>query len=288
MCADATGNTIRRPAVAGQFYPRDPVALREAIEQAFVSPLGPGEFPLLNEGGPRRVMGVVSPHAGYPYSAQGAAWAFREVAVDGRPQATVLLGVNHRGIGAPIALSPDSGWETPLGIAPVATEIGRKLQALDADVVLDARAHASEHSIEVQVPFLQAIFGESLILPLALGHLTFDMVLRLGRALAALAGEYDLLIVASSDFSHYIPHREAEVLDRLALQQIAAVDAAGLIEVVQRRKITMCGVLPVAVMLEAATATGVTTGTILHYHTSGDVTGDRQEVVGYGAAALYR
>ena len=227
------------------------------------------------------------PHAGYPYSAQCAAWAFAEVADDGRPEAAVLLGVNHRGLGAPLALSPATGWATPLGIMPVDQALGTRLRALDPAVVADARAHAQEHSLEVQVPFLQWLFQELPILPLAIGWASAQEVFRLGHALAELAREHDLLLIASTDFSHYIPQAEAEQLDKQALERIAAVDAEGLLRVVRDQGITMCGVLPVAAVLVAASLSGVQEGRILHYHTSGDVTGDRREVVGYGAVALY-
>ena len=278
---------IRQPIVAGQFYPRQPDALRASIERAFCASLGPGAVPTV-QAGPRRLAGIVVPHAGYPYSAACAAWSYAAVARDGRPQAAILLGVNHRGIGAPIALSPAAGWATPLGIAPVDTELAAQLQELDPTLLSDARAHAAEHSLEVQLPFLQFLFGELPILPISIGLAADAEVMRLGQALAALAAQHDILLIASTDFSHYLTQSEAETLDRLALQCIAEVDAEGLLRIVRERKITMCGVLPVAATLTAADILGVQTGTLLHYQTSGDVTGDRQEVVGYGAAALYR
>lgn len=278
---------VRRPAVAGQFYPGDARALRDAVLEACRPPLGPGALPEAPTR-PRRLLGVMCPHAGYQFSAQGAAWSFAEMAAEPHPGAVVLLGVNHRDIGAPIALSPATGWETPLGIMPVGTALGETLRSLDEEIIPDTHAHQYEHSLEVQVPFLQVLFGEIPIIPIVLGHPTTESVMRLGQALAELAREQDLLIIASSDMSHYLPQREAEVLDRLALQRVAAVDAAGLLDVVRQRRISMCGVMPVAALLAAAATFDGHAGKILHYHTSGDVTGDRQEVVGYGAAAIYR
>lgn len=280
--------TIRQPAVAGLFYPDGASSLSRQIEQAFLSPLGPGELPRVDPSGPRRLVGIISPHAGYTYSAQGAAWAFAEVARDGRPGAAVLLGVNHRGIGAPLALSPATGWQTPLGVCPVATGSGQRLRELDPAMTPDAVAHAQEHSLEVQVPFLQYLFGEVPILPVLIGDASQADVLQLGQALAELAKEQDLLIVASTDFSHYVDQQTAERLDHLALEAITAIDPVALIEVVRRQGISMCGVLPVAAMLAAAQAQDVESATILHYHTSGDVTEDRDAVVGYAAAAVYR
>jgi len=279
---------IRQAAVAGYFYPQHAGALREEIEGAFCSSLGPGALPEVNPSGPRRLIGIIVPHAGYPYSAQGAAWSYAEVARDGRPGAAVLLGVNHQGQGAPLALSPDDGWATPLGLLPVAAELGQRLRELDPEITPDAWAHRQEHSIEVQAPFLQYLFGELPILPILVGHASVDAVLRLGQALAELAKEQDLLIIASTDFSHYVSQETAQRLDQLALDAITTLQPAALIDTVRRQDISMCGVLPVAALLAAAQALGAQSAPILHYHTSGDVTGDRQAVVGYGAAAIYR
>lgn len=276
---------IRQPAVAGQFYPARAEDLRTAITQAFVSPLGPGAVPVIGAG-PRQILGVVSPHAGYLYSAAGTAWGLREVAADGRPALVVVLGVNHRGIGASLALSPAAGWATPLGIIPLAHAYDAVWQA--AGAVPDARAHAYEHSLEVQVPFLQYLFGELPIVPLAIGDAPLTQVAQLGAALAAVARTTDILIVASTDFSHYIPHAAATERDRLALEQIARVDPEGLLRVVRENGITMCGVLPVTALLFAAREFGALDARVLHYHTSGEVSGDRREVVGYGAAVVRR
>ncbi|MHB9134090.1 MAG: AmmeMemoRadiSam system protein B [Armatimonadota bacterium] len=283
----AGGYAIRQPAVAGQFYPAQPDALRRSIEEAFLSKLGPGEIPTV-EAGPRRLLGIVAPHAGYVYSGQGAAWGYAEAARDGRPGAVVILGVNHRGIGAPLALSPAEGWRTPLGVAPVAQDLNRQLQHLFPGVVMHAQAHAHEHSLEVQLPFLQYLFGEVPILPIVIKYSPLESLLALGDALATMAREHDLLFVASTDFSHYVSQETAQRLDHLALEKIAAVDPAGLFNVVLEKDISMCGVLAVTTMLATAHKMGINAVNILQYYTSGDVAGDFQHVVGYGAAALYR
>jgi AmmeMemoRadiSam system protein B len=145
-----------------------------------------------------------------------------------------------------------------------------------------------EHSIEVQVPFLQYLFGELPILPILIGSASVETVLRLGQALAELAKEQDLLIVASTDFSHYVTQDTAHRLDETALEAISSLQPMKLIDTVWGKDISMCGVLPVAALLEAAQTLGARSASILHYHTSGDVTGDREAVVGYGAAAIYR
>ncbi|OPZ87573.1 MAG: hypothetical protein BWY76_00393 [bacterium ADurb.Bin429] len=279
---------IRPAAVAGAFYHAHAAALRREIEETFTSPLGPGAVPRV-EAGPRHLVGIIAPHAGYEYSGPGAAWAYAEVARDGRPAGAVILGVNHYHYytaGSPLALSSADGWATPLGVMPVAQEFGRALRALDADIGVDDPSHAYEHSLEVQVPFLQYLFGELPILPIVVGHTTCDAVLALGMALATLCTAHDLLIIASTDFSHQVPAEVAREQDALALDRIRTMDPLGLMEVVTDRGISMCGYQPTAIALVAAKAMGVEEGTILHYHTSGDVTGDTRQVVGYGAVAL--
>lgn len=278
---------IRPPAVAGTFYPRDATALREALSAAYASPLGPGATPAVSSPA-REVFGIISPHAGYVYSAQGAAWSFAQLADTARPEAVVLLGVNHRAIGASIALSEADGWATPLGVSPIARQLGDRLRELDPAVVIDERAHRQEHSLEVQLPFIQALYGDIAILPISLASPALTSVSSLGTALGTLAKESRLLFVASTDFSHYIAQREAEERDQLALSEIARVNPEGLVAIVQRLGITMCGVLPVTTLLVAARHAGIVSATVLHYHTSGDVTGDHREVVGYGAAVIYR
>ncbi len=278
---------IRPPAVAGAFYEATAERLRAEIEACFTETLGPGDVPVVGTG-PRQLLGIVAPHAGYLYSGAAAAWAYAAAARDGRPTAVVILGVNHRGVGAPLALSPAAGWRTPLGVMPVAQQLNERLLKLDSDLRLDPTAHAMEHSLEVQVPFLQYTFGEVPIVPIVIGHVAGTAIERLGAALAHLATQVDLLVVASSDLSHYIPQQQAATLDALALKHIAEVDAEGLLDIVLGKGITMCGVLPTAAMLHAARKSGATHGKVLHYHTSGDVSGDLERVVGYGAAAIYR
>jgi MEMO1 family protein len=277
---------IRRPAVAGRFYAGERESLRAEVEDCFVSPLGPGALPAVGSG-PRRVLGIVAPHAGYLYSGAAAAWAYAEAARDGRPEVVVILGLDHRGLGAPLALSPAAAWQTPLGELPVDAGLADALMRLDPEVALDARAHVLEHSIEVQLPFLQVVYGHVPILPIGIGAVRVESVLRLGAALAEATRGRDVLMVASSDFSHYISQAEATRLDARAMERIVALDPEGLVSTVREYGISMCGVLPVAAMLAAAVKQGALEGRRLHYHTSGDVTGDEEAVVGYGALVVY-
>ncbi|MEI7834383.1 MAG: AmmeMemoRadiSam system protein B, partial [bacterium] len=174
---------IRQPAVAGVFYSGSAEQLKAEISTCFTSPLGPGKLPEIGSG-PRKLFGLVAPHAGYIYSGAGAAWAYAAAAGDGRPVAVVILGVNHHGVGAPMALSPAAGWRTPLGVMPVAQQLNDRLIELDEELKHDAYAHAMEHSLEVQVPFLQYTFGEVPIVPIVIGHITWPSIQRLGVAIA--------------------------------------------------------------------------------------------------------
>jgi AmmeMemoRadiSam system protein B len=280
-------NTVRAPAVAGSFYPAAPEELRQAIASAFRSPRGPDAVPEYESGG-GRLVGVMAPHAGYVYSGAAAAWGYAAMARAGRPHAVVILGVNHRGIGASIALSAAAGWETPLGISPVDRELGHQLLQLDADVQIDARAHALEHSLEVHIPFIQSVFHDVPIVPIAISAASFPAVQRLGEALAVLARERTIVLLASSDLSHFQPQEVAVRQDHQAMACVQAIDPTGLWSTVREQGITMCGVLPVASMLTAARALGANRTSLLQYYTSGDVSGDTRQVVGYGTIAVYR
>lgn len=278
-------STIRRPIVAGSFYPADKNQLLDNLKQAFLGSQGPGYLPTSRQAS-RGIFGAVVPHAGYHYSASAAAWAFAEMATDS-PAAIILLGVNHRGIGSRLALSPEKGWQTPLGISPVSHELSARFQSLFPAARYDADSHYLEHSLEVELPFIQYIFGNVPILPLLFSRLSESELYEIGIALATLSKEANIILLSSSDFSHYISDREARRLDKIALQEIAAVNPSGLLSVVNANNISMCGVAPVIAMLYAAVEKGLNTAKILHYHTSGEVTGDTGSVVGYGTAVIY-
>lgn len=277
---------IRPPQVAGSFYPADKTKLLASLQGAFLNSNGPGYLPH-SEMKPKSVFGAVVPHAGYQYSASVAAWSFAEMAAES-PQAIVLLGVNHHSNGSQLALAPEKGWQTPLGVSPISHELGAQFQRDCTFASYDAAAHQFEHSLEVQLPFIQYLYGELPILPILFGRLRAMELYQVGQALAALSKTANVIFLASSDFSHYLSQAEANRLDKLALAEICAINPQGLLKVVNDNNITMCGIAPVAAMLFAAIEDGVDQANCLHYHTSGDVTGDKSSVVGYGAAVLYK
>lgn len=279
---------IRLPAVAGAFYPADPNRLREAIRACFQEPsFGPGSLPEVNEGGPRRIFGLVCPHAGYPYSGYAAAKAYHALAVDGRPETAVLIGPNHHGYGEPLAAYAHGAWATPLGTVQVDEELAREL--IDASEYLDEDelAHEAEHSLEVQLPFLQTLYGSHLkIVPIVTAVLDRQAAVELGQALATTLAGRNAVVIASTDLSHYVSQEIAAARDQAALEAILALDPDQLFRSVYDLGITMCGVVPVASLLAAAAATGGLHARFLGYNTSGDVTGDKRRVVGYASLAI--
>jgi MEMO1 family protein len=263
---------IREPAVAGRFYPGDPASLAAEVDGL----LGSAPEPR------RAAIGLVVPHAAYVYSGRVAGAVYGRIAV---PPLAILLGPNHTGQGARQALAPDEGWRTPLGTVPVDATLAARL-AQAAGVERDARAHRLEHSLEVQVPFLQRVRADVAVAPLVLGHLSWRDCEVLGGEVAEAARERSALLVASSDMSHYLPAAVARGIDARPLDRILALDAEGLYEVVHREGISMCGVVPTTVMLVAARALGASSAELVRYGHSGEVTGDDAAVVGYAGVIV--
>jgi AmmeMemoRadiSam system protein B len=267
---------IRRPAVAGSFYPADPDSLRSAVDSLAEGRTPPGSL---------RPRAILVPHAGYVYSGRIAARTYLGVALPGR---LIVLGPNHTGRGEPIALQAAGAWSTPFGEAaidaPLAAAILKRLpEARD-----DAAAHRLEHSIEVQIPFLQRWARGFRFVPICVGTHRLEALQALGRALADAVSEAGepILLVLSSDLSHYLPADEAERLDTLALERILAIDPEGLLRTVEENGITMCGMAPVVAGLEAARRLGAASSALLARGHSGETTGDMLSVVGYAGVAV--
>lgn len=278
---------VRSPAVAGQFYAGDEIGLRTQIESTFTHEVGPGAIPDV-ESGVADLRALVSPHAGYPYSGPVAAHGFGALAAAGRPDVVVIVGPNHGGFGEPVAVSEADRWATPLGEVPVHSELRDRLVRDTEFVVADERTHAGEHSIEVQVPFLQYLFTDIPILPIAMTRQDADTTTDLAAALEAGLGAVDgtAVLVASTDLSHYEPQRVAERKDEAAIERMCALDPTGLYETIASEDISMCGYGPTATVLMVAEATGSTEGELLKYATSGDTAGSTAEVVGYASVAV--
>jgi len=273
--------SIRPAAVAGTFYPAAAAELNTLLDHCFhTSPLGPrGVFAPSAE-----LIGGMVPHAGPIYSGPCAAHLYARI--DPALRRVILLGVNHRAHGHRAALSPWESWRTPLGDVTVDVEMNEYLEARVAFLKREPYAHADEHSIEVQLPFLQRTLGQFTFAPISLAHISHDDCAELGDAIASyVQREAKILILASSDLSHYLSPKQTDELDRLAIDQVLAMNPTELLNVTEERNITMCGVIPTAVMLFAANALGVKRATLLKHCHSGDVTPMRK-VVGYASVAM--
>jgi hypothetical protein len=272
---------IRTPAAAGAFYPSDPGELRNAIRAAFLDPRGPGLVPPDSARNPRRLRAILVPHAGYIYSAAIAARAFALVAAERPPNAVLLLGVDHTGAGAPFAVSCRT-WETPLGRVLPADALLDRL--LGGPIVVDERSHAEEHSLEVELPFLQTVLPGVPMAALTVRYATFDQLRRVAeRVTEAVRGE-DVLLLASTDFSHYVTAQAAQRLDALALAEIVRRDGAGFYGTVAEHRISMCGIAPTTVLLEALRDEPLT-ARVLRWGHSGEVE-PMARVVGYASVVF--
>jgi len=275
---------VRKPAVSGMFYAEDSEDLKKQIEWCYEHKLGPGVLPRVNDKGSREIVALVVPHAGYIYSGPIAAHAYKELAEDGVFDTAIVLGPNHTGYGSPVALWGDSPWETPLG----RVEVNRKLAAelLGGAIRVDETAHAYEHSIEVQLPWLQYLYEEVMIVPVAMQAQDIETARQVGKAISRCAG--NIVIIASTDFTHYEPHSVATEKDRSLIDAIVDLDEEELYARCESLNCTMCGYGPVASAIVAAKEAGARKATLLKYATSGDATGDFSRVVGYGAIAIKR
>lgn len=267
---------VRSPAVAGLFYP----AQRDELERLVESCLGP---PPVHAPEPARACLV--PHAGYPYSGAVAGAVYRRVRL---PRRFIILCPRHYPVGQPLAILSSGSWLTPLGEAPVDGELASRLRRACSLLREDAEAHRMEHSLEVQLPFLQKLVGEFRFVPIALGTGVLAALEELGRAIARAVTQTpeDVLIIASSDMNHYESDRVTREKDRLAIERILALDPVGLFRVVTEQEISMCGYAAAVAMLTAARELGASQAELVRYATSGDVTGEREAVVGYAGIVI--
>jgi len=265
---------VREPAVAGRFYTANPTSLRNQLETFFKDA----------QPDPSTVA-VMAPHAGYQYSGKIAGDVYRRLTA---PERAIILAPNHTGYGKVISVWPRGAWRTPLGEVKVDQESAEWLLGHLEDPEGDRDAHESEHAVEVHVPFLQFLNPNIEILPIVLARLSPEDCADFGKWIAKLVHERPSLIVASTDMSHYIPASVAKGLDQLALDRVAAVDGAGLYDVVRKKDISMCGFIPTTCVLEALSARGIKKGELLEYGHSGEVTGDNTSVVGYAGARFTR
>ncbi len=275
---------MRYPRVAGQFYPADPEELKRQIEASFLHRIGPGELPEVREGG--NLLAIMSPHAGYMFSGPVAAHSYKALAESFPENRTiVIIGPNHTGYGASVALTTQD-WIMPFGNVRIDRDMAEML--IKSGVFDDISAHRYEHSVEVQVPFIQYLSKNFEFVPIVMMDQSLRSALKLGKILRKAIENHDkrVVIVASTDFSHYVPKEWAYSHDSLALERIRDLDVEGLYRVLRKYNITMCGYGPVAATIEAI-RDRVKKSKILKYATSGDIM-PMNDVVGYGSAAWWR
>jgi AmmeMemoRadiSam system protein B len=270
---------LRRAAVAGTWYPDDPARLTRELE-AHLANATAGE-----DTWPRA---IVAPHAGLKYSGPVAAYAYN-AARTSRPDAVVLIGPSHFVPFNGVSIWPLGAWETPLGALAIDEELAHAVASASDAIVENEAAHAREHSLEMQLPFLAHLMPGVPIVPMVMGDQTRETAFALGGAVAdaVRATGRKVVLVASSDLSHYEDARVAARLDGVVLELVAALDADGLMQALEIEPRHACGGGPMVAVLDAATRLGASRARVLRYADSGDVSGDKSSVVGYMAAAIW-
>lgn len=266
---------VRKPAVGGYFYPGREQELRDMVES------------LINlETKKEKAIGVVSPHAGFEYSGPVAGAVFSSVSL---PEKFVILGPSHRPIQPMFAIMKEGSWETPLGQAKVDSFLAESIMNHSSQVIEDDIAHIHEHSLEVQLPFIQYFKENFSIVPICISYIAaYEDLEELGKSISAAIKEIkeEVMIVASTDMSHYVSHEVAKKKDFLAIEKILQLDSKGLYDVVRSKDISMCGYQPTAAAIVASKELGAEKGVLINYQTSGDRTGSYHEVVGYAGIRI--
>jgi len=265
----------RQAAVSGHFYPGEKQALLKALK---------GYVRVSEKKEP--AIAVICPHAGYVYSGKVAGMVYGKVSM---PDSVILLGPNHHGYGEPFAIMREGSWQTPLGEVEINTPLAEKIIAQSRYLHADSLAHVPEHSIEVQIPFLQYIKNDIRIVPITLyGNLESTAWPEIGIAISEAIKDYGekVLIVASSDFTHYETREKAEENDRYAIEAITDLNEDLFIERIAERDISICGFAPIVTAIIASKNLGAKTAELVEYRTSGDVSGDYEQVVGYAGIVI--
>jgi MEMO1 family protein len=272
-------NTLRKSVIAGSWYPGNPSVLRKDIEHYFNSV---SELELKEE-----IVGLIAPHAGYIYSGQVAANAYKLVRGN-KYDAVIIVGPSHRVAFHGVSVFSRGGYETPLGIVPIAEDLAEKIKKMSTIVKDIPGTHLQEHSLEIQLPFLQVALNEFSFLPLMMGDQDATICRELARAIFESVQGKKILIVGSSDLSHFYNYNKAKKMDAIVLEYLKNGDAAGLLQSLENVEVEACGGGPMAVVMLVAHMMKADKAHLLKYANSGDVTGDKNSVVGYAAAVFCR
>jgi len=274
---------VRQPAVAGRFYPGNAQRLRAEIETFTTARAVAGQ----ESAAPKiPAMGCIVPHAGYVYSGTVAGAVYQRLEL---PRRCVILCPNHTGQGKPLAVMSRGAWHTPLGDVAIDGEMADALKDAAPLLTEDEEAHRYEHALEVQLPFLQVLQPGFKFVPITVGTSDFDSLSELADAIGSVLSALSepALVIASSDMNHYESDSVTRVKDQRAIAQVLALDPRGLYDAVRQYHISMCGYGPAIVMLTAAKQLGASKAELVRYATSGEVSGDRDMVVGYAGIAVF-
>lgn len=280
---------LRQPAVAGSFYPNDAENLKRIIESCFLDKSGIGFIPKLNKfEGNDYPINVMVPHAGYQYSGAIATHGYCSIVTNGFPDVFIIISPNHTGFGSEISIFNEGEWITPLGNVEVDCEFADEIISISDIASSDFTAHVNEHSIEVQLPFLQYFSSDFKIVPITIGVQTFATSNDLANAIFEAGNNLDksYCVIASTDLSHFNNQEKANKVDGFVLEDIAEMNEFKLFEEVVQYNITMCGYGPVMTAISLSKMSGKDSCEILAYQTSGDVTGDLSSVVGYASGVF--
>jgi AmmeMemoRadiSam system protein B len=272
---------IRRPAVAGSFYPAEKRELEGLIRASYLHPLGPGRLPPAPKTSEGAVACVV-PHAGYMYSGPVAAHSFLHISSLAHPDLFVIVAPNHYGIGSGVSSYRGGEWETPLGRMKVERAAAEELARITEILDFDPASHQLEHSLEVQLPFLQMIYGDSIpFVPISLSFQDLGTTRTLAEGVAKLVKGRRAALIASSDLTHYEPAEVARTKDMALIKEMEKMDVEAFYSRLQQLEITACGFGAISTVMQAAKLLGFKKGELLKYASSGDTTGDNNQVVGY-------
>ena len=277
----------RPPAQAGTFYPDTEGALRTQIHNCFLHPLGPRSVPSVPGTPDDKLVGIIVPHAGYDYSGPIAANSYHRLASSGLRESVIILGPNHTGYGSGVSTMTEGQWATPLGEVPVNSSLASSITKLSGLIDIEEEAHKREHSIEVQLPFLQFIYPRRFqFVPICMMLQDLETSMEIGDAIAKVSSRTGAMLIASSDWTHYESHEAAKKKDMEAIQAVLEMDAKKFQYTIEENHVSTCGYGPVTAVIHASKILGAKQARLLSYQTSGDTAGDKRSVVGYAAIAF--
>jgi AmmeMemoRadiSam system protein B len=285
--ADDLSSKIRSPTQSGSFYESSAESLRNQIEHCFLHEFGPGKLPVVTDKGSCDLIGLISPHAGYMFSGPIAAHAYYVLASNCKPETVIILGPNHTGYGSAVSLMNDGFWQTPLGNVEIDSKLASSLVKKSQIIDIDELAHRFEHSIEVQLPFLQYLYGSDFkFVPICFQLQDMTTIIEIGKVLAEMLLSKKVVIIASSDMTHYQPQKIATSKDLEALRAVENLNIKRFYSLLELRGITACGYGTIATLITVTNELHGKNTKLLCYKTSGDITGDYSSVVGYAAMSF--